>query len=162
MRMKIDKCFATPELLNQLYNLGYRFITDGDYKITDSIEPQSGMPRVDNRLYAFDNREEAEAFAEKQIWVFSKDRHAEVKEIPPHTMTFEERCAMWKKEEADRKAKKLAKDTAKAKAAGLTLEEYKARESLKRRIRKAKNEIADLEEALADKKKYLERLEKEY
>lgn len=162
MRMMIDSSIGTPELLNELYSIGYRFITEGDYKITEFIEPKSGMPCVDYHLYAFDNKEEAEAFAKKQIWVFNKDVHAKVKEIPPHTKTKEELHAEWEKERADKRAKRVARDTEKAKAEGLTLEEYKAKESLKRRIRKTKNEIADLEEELANKKKYLERLEKEY
>lgn len=162
MRMMIDSRIATAELLNELYNLGYRFITECDYKITEFIEPLSGMPCVDCHLCAFDNKEEAEAFAEKQIWVFNKNIHATVKEIPPHTQTKEEWYEEFTKEQADKKAKKVARDTEKAKAEGLTLEEYRAKKSLQRRIRKAKNEIADLEEELANKKKYLEKLEKEY
>lgn len=162
MRKMIDCRIATAELLNELYNLGYRFITECDYKITEFIEPLSGMPCVDCHLCAFDNKEEAEAFAEKQIWVFSKDVHATVKEIPPHTQTKEEWYEEFAKEQADKKAKKVARDTEKARAEGLTLEEYRAKKNLQRRIRKVKNEIADLEEELANKKKYLEKLEKEY
>jgi uncharacterized radical SAM superfamily Fe-S cluster-containing enzyme len=159
MKKKIEKSYTNAELLNELYNLGFRYITEGDYVTLDTFDPWSGMPNVACNLYAFDNKEEAEAFAEKQIWVFNDKIHAKVKEIPPHTKTWGEIAEEEAKAKAERKAKAEAKQLEKAKAMGLTLEKYKEEENRKRKIKKVKKEIATLEEELAEKKAYLKKLE---
>lgn len=159
MKKKIEDTYATAELLNELYNLGYRYITEGDYATLDTFDPWSGMPNTTNNIYAFDNKEEAEAFAEKQIWVFNDKVHAKVKEIPPHTKTWGEIAKEEAKAKAERKAKAEARKIEKAKAMGLTLEEYKAEEKRKREIKIIKKEITALEKELAEKKTYLKKLE---
>lgn len=68
-----------------------------------------------------------------------------------------EQNARHQKEEA-KKARRLANEKAKAEAAGMTVEEYRAEQRRKRRIRETEKEIAQMEENLANLKKYLEKL----
>jgi len=165
MMTKIYDNYANAEMLNELYNLGFRYITDGDYKIAEGTDPWSGMPNTTHNLYAFDNKEEAEAFAVKQIWVFNPNVHAKVKEIPAHTETWEEREAREERKAAEKKAKREAKEARKAAEAGMTVEEYRKEKARKAKIKKIKgeiegleNEIARLEKELKNKKAYLEKL----
>ena len=65
--------------------------------------------------------------------------------------------ARHQKEEA-KKARRLANEKAKAEAAGMTVEEYRAEQRRKRKIRETEREIAQMEENLANLKKYLEKL----
>ena len=150
-----DVRWLKAEVLNTAYAEGYRFMCDGDYAITNGIDPWSGMPNTTQNAYFFDNREEAEAFAEKQVWVFNKNTHADVYEIPEHTETWAECRAREAKEKAEKEARKLAKDTAKAEAEGMTVEAWRERqkelakakryrkeaESMKAEIKKLKAEI---------------------
>jgi hypothetical protein len=55
MMMKIEKSWPSPEMKNDLYAEGYRFIVRGDDHIVDGTDPWSGMPNTSNNLYAFDN-----------------------------------------------------------------------------------------------------------
>lgn len=71
------------------------------------------------------------------------------------------RAEAYKKAEEDKKAKAIAREKAKAEQAGMTVEEYKAEQNRKRKIRKLEREIAELEEELNNKKKYLEKIKKE-
>lgn len=158
MRTKINDTVASPEELNELYAKGYRYIVDGDYQMLDSIDPWSGMPNIDNNLYAFDNKKEAEAFAVKQIWPFNSEVHATVKRIPEHTETWEETEARWAREKAEKRAKKDAKDAAKAAEAGMTVEEYRKERNRKREVRRTENRIDELEREIGELKAYLERL----
>lgn len=75
------------------------------------------------------------------------------------------RKANWEnflKEEEERKAKRKAKreadERAKAKAAGMTIEEYKAEVNKVRKIKKLEKEIAELAKALDAKKELLKKL----
>ncbi len=150
---KLTKNFANAETKNALYLEGYRFLVEGDYKIAEGLDPSSGMPNVDYNLYAFTNKEEAEAFAKKQNWVFNENVHAKVKEIPNHTETTEEMFARLEREKEERKAKKEAREKAKAEEKGMTLEEYKA-------FKKREKEIKTLESKIVETKAELEKMEK--
>ena len=159
MMMKIEKSYLKAEELNNLFEMGYRFVVRGDFKTLDNDDPWSGMPEVTNNYYAFDNKAEAEAFAVNQIWVFDPDIHAEVKTIPAHTETAAEKEERYKKEAAERKAKKEAAEAKKAAEAGMTVKEYRAE---KRRVALAKKltkEIAEMEKELLRKKALLKELE---
>lgn len=123
-----DVRWLKAEVLNTAYAEGYRFMCNGDYATTSGLDPWSGMPNTTQNAYFFDNREEAEAFAVKQVWVFNKDIHADVYEIPEHTETRAEREAREAKEKAEKEARKLARDTAKAEAEGMSVEAWRKRQ----------------------------------
>ena len=128
---------------------------DGDYETCDTIDPWSGMPDVTQNAYFFDNREEAEAFAAKQIWSFNPDIHADVYKVPEYTKTWAELEAEEAAKKAARKAKREATEKAKAEAAGMTVEEYRAEQNRQRLVRTLEKEIAELEKELARKKALL-------
>ena len=88
--IKINKDFVTPEEKNNMYEIGYRYMVEGDYRIVGGIDPWNGMPNVTNNIYAFTDKDEAEVFAKTQIWVFNHDVHAKVEIIPAHTKTRDE------------------------------------------------------------------------
>jgi hypothetical protein len=164
MMMKIEKSWPSPEMKNDLYAEGYRFIVRGDDHIVDGTDPWSGMPNTSNNLYAFDNEAEAEAYALTQTLVFSED-HPDVWAIPPHTETFDEWMARDAKEKADKKARKDAREAEKAEAMGLTVEEYKRYKKDKTIAKKLPAEIAEceaeierLKKEIARKRNYLEEL----
>lgn len=136
--------WLSAKTLNTAYAEGYRFVCDGDYETTDSTDPWSGMPNTTQNVYFFDTRAEAEAFAEKQIWVFNDEIHAEVYEIPEHTETRAEREAREAKEKAEQEARKLARDTAKAEAEGMSVEAWRERQKELARARKYRREVESM------------------
>lgn len=143
---------------NEVYAEGYRFMCDGDYTTSKSIDPWSGMPEVEQNAYFFDTYEEAEAFAEKQKWVFNPDIHSTVYKVPEYTETWEEVKARQEAEKAAKKAKRAAAEKAKADAAGMTVEEYKKAKAKKATISRLEKEIAEMEKELARKKSVLEKM----
>ena len=160
MMTKIYQNYVSAEEKNSLYKAGYRYIVEGDYKVLSSIDPWSGMPETTNNVYAFSDKAEAETFAVTQIWVFNKDIHAEVVELPEHTKTWDEIHEEQKQKEAERKAKRKATEERKAAEAGLTVEEYRKEKAKKSTITRLKREIDELEKELAKKKAILEEVEK--
>lgn len=147
------------EELNKAYKEGFRFITEGNYRITKGTDPWSGMPNTAQDIFVFKKKEEAEAFAKEQKWVFNKEIHAPIYEIPAHTKTWEELREEEAKAKAEKKAKEAARLKAKAEKEGLTVEEYRAKKNKERNITRVKNEIEELEKELKRKKAYLKKLE---
>lgn len=145
--------------LNEAYAEGYRFACEGNFD-TYGTDPWSGMPNVSRDVFLFSDYAEAEQFSHSQIWPFSGEPMDTVIEIPPHTETWEEKRVKEEKAKAERKAKKLAKDTAKAEALGMTLEEWKKMKSLERTLKGVNNHIAELEKELAEAKIEAEELAK--
>lgn len=90
MRTMVQRFYENPYIKNDLYAQGYRYYCDGDFKLSSHFDPWSGMPNVDRNTYFFDNKDEAEAFAAKQVWPFNHDCIFPVKELPPHSITPEE------------------------------------------------------------------------
>lgn len=162
MKTEIEKIsIVGAEMLNELYEKGYRFITEGNYKVLKSCyDAWSGMPCVEKSAFAFDNREEAEAFAKTQKWVFDKSIHPMVKEIPAHTETWEEREAREEKTKAERKARKEANELKKATALGMTVAEYRAEKKRSAIEKELKKEIEELEKELERKRELLKKYEK--
>ena len=166
MMKKIEKSYLKPEEKNNLYEMGFRFIVQGDYKILKTTDPWSGMPDVGHNLYAFSKESDAKEFATKQKWPFNKEISATVEAIPEHTETLTEYAERQAKEKAERKAKKEANEAKKAAEAGMTIEEYKAEKkrislikSITKEIPELEKEIAKLEKELARKKNLLKELE---
>lgn len=158
MKTMIAKSYLNANIYNELYAQGYRYLVEGDYKEMASLDPWSGMPMIDKNHYAFDNKDEAEAFALTQYTIFSKS-HPIVEHIPEHTETMAEWSARFQAEKAAEKAKRDAKDTEKATALGFTLEEYRAEKQRQAKIRRMRREIERLENELAETKAKLEKLE---
>ena len=135
-----DVRWLNAEIMNTAYAEGYRFMCNGDYATTGGTDSWSGMPNTTQNAYFFDNREEAEAFAVKQIWVFNSDIRADVYEIPEHTETKAERKAREAKEKAEKEAKKLARDTVKAEAEGMSVEAWRERQKELAKARRYRKE----------------------
>ena len=144
-----DARWLNAEVKNAAYAEGYRFMCNGDYSMADGVDPWSGMPNTTQNTYFFDTREEAEAFAEKQVWVFNPNVHADVYEIPEHTETREEYEARMIAEKAAKEARKLARDTEKAKAAGMTVEAWRARQKELAKARRYRKEAEKMEAEIA-------------
>ena len=157
MMMKIEKSWPSPEMKNNLYAEGYRFIVRGDDHIVDGTDPWSGMPNTSNNLYAFDNEAEAEAYALTQTMALS-ERHPEVWPIPQHTETFDEWMTRDAKEKAEKKAHKDARDAKNAEVMGLTVEAYRRYKKDKAIAKKVAAEIAELKKEIERKEKYLNEL----
>ena len=157
---KMNVRFCGPndaKVLNAAYAEGYRFMCNGDYATCDTIDPWSGMPDVTENAYFFDSREEAEAFAAKQVWPFNPNVHAEVYKVPEHSKDWAELEA----EEAAKKAKKEATEARKATEMGLTVEEYKRKKKNEALLRSLEKEIAAMETELARKKALYEKRKNE-
>ena len=145
MMTKINASYINAGVKNDLYKEGYRYIVEGDYRTLETTDPWSGMPNTTNNIYAFSDKTEAEAFAVKQIWVFNPDVHADVKELPEHTRTWDEINAEDAKRKADLKAKKAEAEARKAAEAGLTVEEHRAKKNKERYIKTLARELAEAE-----------------
>ena len=143
---------------NKMYAEGYRYYVYGNYRVQSTIDPWSGMPNVEGDITFFSDKAEAEAYAKTQIWVFNSNVTAEVETLKEHEETWAERRERERKEAEEAKAKKLAKEMAKAEAQGMTLEEYKKAQALKKKKARLAREIAELEAEIAEKNAELARL----
>ena len=150
--------FVDAELNNKMYAEGYKFYCHGDFKVLNSIDPWSGMPNVDSNTYFFDTKEEANTFANANLYPFS-NTPAVVRELAEHLDTWEEKKVKKEKARIEAKAKKLAKETAKAEALGMSLEEYKEMVKKEKKIKALKKDIANLESELEELKAELKKIE---
>ena len=137
---------------------GYKFRVDCDFTVTNTTDPWSGMPNIDNNVAVFTDKAEAEAFAAKQIWPFNPSVHEKVEELHwgETWSEWEERMA---REKAERKAKQAAKEAEKAAAAGMTVTEYKAAKAKAAKRARLEKEIAELEAELAAKRAELAKID---
>jgi len=159
MKTMKNVSFVDAELNNKMYAMGYKFYCHGDFKVLDSIDPWSGMPNVDSNTYFFDTEEEANAFAKANLYPFS-NTPAVVRKLEEHLDTWEEKKAKEEKARTEAKAKRLAKETAKAEALGMSLEDYKAMMKKERKIKALKKNIVNLESELEELKAELKKIEK--
>lgn len=157
--MKIEVTFGqyyAADSLNEAYAKGFRYRCKGNFRYTGRND-RDGFPFYENDFFFFDNKEEAEKFANSYIEPF-RNEPVEVSEIPPHTKTFDERTAEIEAEKAEKKAKRDAKEAEKAAEKGLTLDEYKKEKSRLARVRRLEKEIAKLESDLDEKRATLAKL----
>ena len=156
MKKLFTKALAITET-RALINEGYKFRVDCDFTTTNTNDPWSGMPNIDNNVAVFTDKTEAEAFAAEQVWPFNPNVHGKVEELRwGETWTeMEERMA---REKAERKAKRDAKEAEKAAAAGMTVAEYKAAKAKAAAKHRLENEIAALEKELAAKRAALAKM----
>ena len=136
---------------------GYKFRVDCDFTTTNTIDPWSGMPDVDNNVAVFTDKNEAEAFAAEQVWPFNHNVRSTVKELV-WGETHAEMEARMEREKAERKAKHEAKEAEKAAAAGMTVTEYKAAKAKAAKRAKLEKELAELENLLAAKRAELAKM----
>jgi len=130
---------------NEMMEQGYKYMVEGDWKTTESIDPWSGMPNTTSNLHFFTDYEEAKEYADAQTWVFCSDIHGEVEELKRKETRAE--CAERMAREAEeRKARKIARDLAK----GITPEKRKALNSLKRHEGTVKALEAEIERLRAE------------
>lgn len=131
-----------------LINEGYKYSVDCDYTTTNTTDPWSGMPNIDNNVAVFMDKAEAEAYAAEQVWPFNPDVHGKVEELV-WGETYAEMDARLAREKAERKAKKDAKEAEKAAAAGMTVAEYRAAKAKAAKRARLEKEVARLENELA-------------
>ena len=151
MEKIISGTSISPEENNALLEEGFLFKVKGDWEITAGIDGWSGMPNTKGNIHYFTNADEAEAYAEKQMWVFNSDVHGTV-EVVSHMETRAEYEAKMAKAKSEREAKIIEK----AKALNMTLEEYKAYKSIQAKKKRYTREIAELEAEIENLKKKIE------
>ena len=144
----------TPEVKNNLYKEGFRFVVSGDYKVLDTVDPRDGMPIINNNHYVFTEKKEAEEFALTQTFPLTGNC-PKVYEIPEHTETWADII----RESEEEKAKKEAKEREKAKKAGMSLEEFREFKKLEAKKRRYAREITKMKEEIENLKKEIERKE---
>jgi len=155
MKELVATRIANAELLNEMYEKGYRYYCEYGYRESGYDDAWSGMPDITNDLYFFDSKMEAEAVAITQKWYFNEDIHAEVCVIPKHSETFKEWKERKEKEKAERKAQNAERLKAKAEKEGLSIEEYKHLRNRNRKLKKMREAVENLAEALAKAEKEL-------
>lgn len=134
-----------------LINEGYKFRVDCDFTTTNTTDPWSGMPNIDNNVAVFTDKAEAEAFAAEQVWPFNPNVHGKAEELR-WGETWAEMEERTTREKAECKAKREAKEAEKAAAAGMTVMEYKAAKAKAAKRAKLEKEIAELEAELVTKR----------
>lgn len=159
MKIQISE-YPSAEEFNELYANGYRYHVKGDSHFSHVLDPWSGMPSEDFNRYAFTDKEEAEAYAQSQVYCFNKDLHPDVNPIAEHTETNEEYWERVNKEKEERKAKREAKEAQKAKDAGMTVAEYRKAKAYAAHVRRVKKQINELENQLEALKSELRTLER--
>lgn len=92
--------------------------------------------------------------------VINKNYVKTLEELEAEKALAEKRIADDRAKEEAKKAKRLANEIAKAEAAGMTLEEYRAKKNHERKVKAAKKAVVEAEKALAEAKKRLEELKK--
>lgn len=156
----MKKIFAKALAINEtraLITEGYKFRVDCDFTTTNTTDPWSGMPNIDNNVAVFTDKAEAEAFAAEQVWPFNHNVHSKVEELR-WGETWAEMEARMEREKAERKAKREAKEAEKATAAGMTVTEYKAAKAKVAKRAKLEKELAELENLLAAKRAELAKM----
>ena len=106
-----------------------------------------------------DSKEEAIKKAEKKGFVVNSYVRT-LEEIEEEEKAREERFRQIEEEAKARKEKRLAKEVEKAKAAGMTVEEYRKDKAHKAYIKRLEREIDDLEKELIEKRKELQKATK--
>lgn len=162
MEFIVNDTVVNSELNNKLFEQGYLYSVEGDWTLADTIDPWSGMPDVNGRTHFFTDRAEAELYAMAQTWVFNPCIHGEVKEMA-YRETPAELHARLEAERVAQEAQKEVLEKEKAEKLGLTVEEYREKVKLVKKIKRYKKEIRELEEKVAEltteikrKKKFLE------
>lgn len=107
-----------------------------------------------------ENAEEAYAKAKAEHPELIVREYANMKSIEELRAEREARIKAEAEKKAQAKARRESKELAEAEALGLTVEELKAKKRKERAIKKAEEEIAELEKALAIAKARLEKLER--
>lgn len=163
MTKVIQGIYVTTKEHNKAVEEGYKFYVVGDWVMTDTIDPWSGMPNIDGNTHYFTDREEAQEYAQKQTWVFNSDIHGTVEEAT-HRETEEEVAERVRKEEIEEANKKKQKEITKAKEMGMTVEEYRGYKKIdtkkkryQREIKKMEEEIARMQKEIARKKKFIDK-----
>ena len=152
MEKIINGTSISPEENNALFEEGFLFRVEGDWEITAGVDGWSGMPNTKGNIHYFTNADEAEAYAEKQVWVFNSNVHGTV-EVVSHMETRAEYEAKMAKAKAEREAKTAEK----AKALNMTVEDYKAYKSVQAKKKRYAREIAELEAEIENLKEEIER-----
>ena len=152
MEKIINGTSISPEENNALLEEGFLFRVKGDWEITAGVDGWSGMPNTKGNIHYFTNADEAEAYAEKQVWVFNSNVHGTVEAVS-HMETRAEYEARLIKAKAEREAKTAEK----AKALNMTVEEYKAYKSVQAKKKRYAREIAELEAEIENLKEEIER-----
>ena len=152
MEKIINGTSISPEENNALLEEGFLFRVEGDWEITAGVDGWSGMPNTKGNIHYFTNADEAEAYAEKQVWVFNSNVHGTVEAVS-HMETRAEYEARLIKAKAEREAKTAEK----AKALNMTVEEYKAYKSVQAKKKRYAREITELEEEIENLKEEIER-----
>ena len=156
----MKKIFAKALAINEtraLITEGYKFRVDCDFTTTNTTDPWSGMPNIDNNVAVFTDKAEAEAFAAEQVWPFNHNVHGKVEELR-WGETWSEMEARMEREKVERKAKREAKEAEKAAAAGMTVAKYKAVKAKAAKRAKLEKELAELENLLAAKRAELAKM----
>ena len=152
MEKIINGTSISPEENNALLEEGFLFRVKGDWEITAGVDGWSGMPNTKGNIHYFTNADEAEAYAEKQVWVFNSNVHGTVEAVS-HMETRAEYEARLIKAKAEREAKTAEK----AKALNMTVEEYKAYKSVQAKKKRYAREIVELEAEIENLKEEIER-----
>ena len=152
MEKIINGTSISPEENNALLEEGFLFRVEGDWEITAGVDGWSGMPNTKGNIHYFTNADEAEAYAEKQVWVFNSNVHGTVEAVS-HMETRAEYEARLIKAKAECEAKTAEK----AKTLNMTVEEYKAYKSVQAKKKRYAREITELEAEIENLKEEIER-----
>lgn len=149
MMKKIKTNVLTAGTKNELFAKGFRFYCDGNFRVTDKIDPKTGHLIIEHNILVFDNMEEAKTYAKK------------VYNIPKHTETDDEYEKRVEKEKEAKKEKKEAKIKKEAEKMNLTVEGYKKYVNVKRNLAKHEKALEYFKRMLEEEEAKVKYYEKE-
>lgn len=156
MEKIINRLYATPEENNTLLEQGFKFKVEGDWELFRTIY---GEICHTGRVHYFTDETEATAYADAQRWVYNPERHGKV-EIVKREETREEREKRFVKEETAKAEAKARKEEEKARALGMSVEQYRIMKQKEAKKKRLAREIAKLTEEVKQMQKEIKRKQK--
>lgn len=151
MEIVIEDTYVNAEKNNELFEMGFKFKVQGDWRIIEGTDPWSGMPNTTGNTHYFTDRNEAENYAKKQTWVFNDDIHGIVEKVT-RKETHAEYEARIAEERKIKNEKRVCKEIENANALGITVEEYRILKKINTTKKRYEKEIAEMENKIAKMK----------
>ena len=146
----VNNSCVIPSMNNQLFEEGFLYRVEGDYKPTRHFD-KDGFQIFDSHVHFFKQKEAAEKYAAEQEQKNFYGKEIRVNKVE-HQETLEEFTAKQRKKAEEKRAKKDARDRKKAEELGITLEEYREIQKLRKKVKNLDSDTKKHEAAIEENK----------
>ena len=141
----VNNSCVIPSKNNQLYKEGFLYSVEGDYKLTHYLD-KDGYPIYESNVHFFKRMEDAKKYVAEQS-KSNKLKEVVVKKVE-YKEPLEEFIKKKNRQAMEKRSKKDTRDGKKAKELGITLEEYREIQDLRKTVRKLDSDTNKHENAI--------------